>query len=104
MSDTLPAPIGGTVSIFLPSNEDEKSNVLILAEALSSAATYAQAEKAEATRRAYRSDFADFRTWCEARCRHRRRRSPPMSPCSRTEASRPRPSRGGSPRSVMRID
>ena len=32
-----------------------------------SAATYARAEKAEATRRAYRSDFALFRSWCEAK-------------------------------------
>jgi hypothetical protein len=31
------------------------------------AANYAQAEKAAATRRAYRSDFALFRSWCEVK-------------------------------------
>ena len=31
------------------------------------AAGYARAEKAEATRRAYRSDFGVFRSWCEAK-------------------------------------
>lgn len=31
------------------------------------AAAYARAEKSEATRRAYRSDFALFRSWCEAK-------------------------------------
>ena len=34
---------------------------------LEEAAGYARAEKAEATRRAYRSDFALFRSWCEAK-------------------------------------
>ena len=34
---------------------------------LEEAAGYARAEKAAATRRAYRSDFALFRSWCEAK-------------------------------------
>jgi len=34
---------------------------------LEEAAGYARAEKAEATRRAYRSDFAQFGSWCEAK-------------------------------------
>jgi site-specific recombinase XerD len=34
---------------------------------LEEAASYARAEKAEATRRAYKSDFARFRDWCEAK-------------------------------------
>jgi site-specific recombinase XerD len=34
---------------------------------LEEAACYARVEKAEATRRAYRSDFALFRSWCEAK-------------------------------------
>jgi site-specific recombinase XerC len=34
---------------------------------IESAAEYARAEKAAATRRAYRSDFALFRSWCEAK-------------------------------------
>jgi hypothetical protein len=34
---------------------------------IESAAGYARAEKAGATRRAYRSDFALFRSWCEAK-------------------------------------
>jgi site-specific recombinase XerD len=34
---------------------------------LEEAAGYARAEKAEATRRAYGSDFAQFRSWCEAK-------------------------------------
>lgn len=36
----------------------------IAADPLSRAANYAAAEKAEATRRAYRSDFAQFKAWC----------------------------------------
>jgi site-specific recombinase XerD len=36
-----------------------------LAPDLSQAAAYARAEKADATRRAYRSDFQIFRTWCD---------------------------------------
>ena len=31
------------------------------------ASGYARAEKSEATRRAYRSDFALFRSWCETK-------------------------------------
>lgn len=38
-----------------------------LAPEIEQAANYARAEKAEATRRAYRSDFAQFRSWCEAK-------------------------------------
>jgi hypothetical protein len=34
---------------------------------LEEAAGYARAEKSEATRRAYRSDFAQFRFWCETK-------------------------------------
>jgi site-specific recombinase XerD len=34
---------------------------------IESAAEYARAEKAAATKRAYRSDFALFRSWCEAK-------------------------------------
>jgi site-specific recombinase XerD len=68
MSETLPVPSGG--ALHLPDRYiGGKHGVATtgLAEALSSAATYAQAEKADATRRAYRSDFEDFRTWCERR-------------------------------------
>ena len=35
---------------------------------LEEAAGYARAEKAAATRRAYRSDFALFRSWCDKKC------------------------------------
>jgi hypothetical protein len=35
-------------------------------DALASAAQYARAEKAEATRRAYRADFLHFSQWCAA--------------------------------------
>jgi site-specific recombinase XerD len=34
---------------------------------VATAAEYARAEKAEATRRAYRSDFEIFRSWCAER-------------------------------------
>jgi len=37
-----------------------------LTDALSAAASYAEAEKAAATRRAYRSDWRHFHTWCES--------------------------------------
>ncbi len=39
----------------------------MLGPELEEAAGYALAEKAEATQRAYRSDFALFRSWCEAK-------------------------------------
>jgi site-specific recombinase XerD len=39
----------------------------ILGPELEAAAGYARAEKAVATRRAYRSDFEIFRSWCEAK-------------------------------------
>lgn len=39
----------------------------MLGPALEQAADYARAEKAAATRRAYRSDFDLFRTWCETK-------------------------------------
>lgn len=57
----LPVPIGGTVPVA------GTGTSLALAEPLTERAHhYALAEKCEATRRAYRSDFADFRTWCLA--------------------------------------
>jgi hypothetical protein len=37
-----------------------------LADALTSAATYAAEEKSSATRRAYRSDWVQFSAWCES--------------------------------------
>ena len=53
----LPVPaIGGSAAPARPE----------LTDALSRARDYALAEKSDATRRAYRSDFADFSTWCEA--------------------------------------
>lgn len=36
-----------------------------LTDVLTSAASYAEAEKADNTRRAYRADWRDFHTWCE---------------------------------------
>ena len=39
----------------------------MLGPELEDAADYARAEKAPATRRAYHSDFAIFRAWCEAK-------------------------------------
>ena len=56
-------------------SDNSPSRSLVIADAgalsatlgpeLSQAAGYARAEKAAATRRAYRSDFELFRTWCE---------------------------------------
>jgi len=46
---------------------DAGSTPATLERALDQAAGYARAEKAAATRRAYRSDFDLFRTWCEAK-------------------------------------
>jgi hypothetical protein len=43
------------------------SSLPALGTEIESAAEYARAEKAAATRRAYRSDFALFRSWCEAK-------------------------------------
>jgi hypothetical protein len=39
----------------------------MLGPELEEAVGYARAEKAPATRRAYRSDFEIFRSWCEAK-------------------------------------
>ena len=39
----------------------------VLGPELEEAAGYARAEKAETTRRAYRSDFSQFRAWCETK-------------------------------------
>jgi site-specific recombinase XerD len=57
MADSLPA-IPGHQSL-----ENTTQNGDFLA-AISSAAGYAKAEKSDATRRAYRSDFDQFRDWC----------------------------------------
>jgi site-specific recombinase XerD len=45
----------------------DESSLPALGTEIESAAEYARAEKAAATRRAYRSDFALFRSWCEAK-------------------------------------
>jgi site-specific recombinase XerD len=40
---------------------------VVEAEEVASAMSYAEQEKSEGTRRAYRSDFSIFVAWCEAR-------------------------------------
>jgi site-specific recombinase XerD len=51
----IPAAVPAGQSLPLPARE------------VATAAEYVRAEKAEATRRAYRSDFELFRSWCSAR-------------------------------------
>ena len=51
----LPAEIGPSPAAVVPTAE------------IAAAVTFARAEKAEATRRAYRTDFEIFRTWCNER-------------------------------------
>jgi site-specific recombinase XerD len=51
----LPAEIGPSPAAVVPTAE------------IAAAVTYARAEKADATRRAYRADFEIFRTWCNER-------------------------------------
>jgi hypothetical protein len=46
---------------------DANTLLATLTPEIESAAAYARAEKAAATRRAYRSDFGLFRSWCEAK-------------------------------------
>jgi site-specific recombinase XerD len=53
-SRSLVIPNSGSVSAALRPDLDDATN-------------YARADKAQATRRAYRSDFEIFRGWCEAR-------------------------------------
>lgn len=53
--ETLPVPVG---AIGAPASS--------LADSLASAWDYALNEKSEATRKAYRSDFSQFTTWCRA--------------------------------------
>lgn len=72
---TLPVPIGGGITPRFeggknpPTNESEKSygaaHYVAPPAVLDRAADYARSEKAEATRRAYRSDFAHFSAWCD---------------------------------------
>ena len=50
----LPVPIGGALTTETPSFTD----------ALNSAGEYARADNADATRRAYLSDFRNFSAWC----------------------------------------
>src|SRR5262249_32889241 len=62
---------------FAMTADNSPSRGLVIADAdtppgtlgpeLEEAAGYARAEKAAATRRAYRSDFALFRFWCETK-------------------------------------
>ena len=74
---TLPAPIAASTTVALTAADETAVH------------GFALAEKSAATRRAYRSDFAIFSTWCEGRgscrCRRRRRWSP------RSWPTRPRP-------------
>lgn len=49
----------------LPVPRPDGAVAATVTDALRSAADYAKAEKAEGTRRAYRSDWTHFRTWCE---------------------------------------
>jgi site-specific recombinase XerD len=51
----LPAEIGPSPAAIVPTAE------------IAAAVTFARAEKAEATRRAYRTDFEIFRNWCNER-------------------------------------
>ena len=51
----IPATVPAGKSLPLPARE------------VAAAAEYARADKAEATRRAYRSDFEIFRAWCAER-------------------------------------
>jgi site-specific recombinase XerD len=76
MSNTLPVPIGG-MTIFSPSNEGEKidegasarTDVLppiaapLFVDAVHAAEGFMAASRADATRRAYESDWADFSAW-----------------------------------------
>jgi hypothetical protein len=52
---SIPATVPASESLPLPARE------------VAAAADYARAEKAVATRRAYRSDFEIFRAWCAER-------------------------------------
>jgi site-specific recombinase XerD len=66
----------GPTAIVEAHRNDEKSNLpaelanrpsaAALKVALQSASDYAAASKSEATKRAYRSDWADFHAWCES--------------------------------------
>jgi site-specific recombinase XerD len=51
----------------LPDRVETPAFPATLAPELAAAVTYAKAEKAEATRRAYGTDFRLFREWCEAK-------------------------------------
>ncbi len=73
--EALYEAINNSMAEITTDNSPSRSLVTAAADALPAmlgpeleeAAGYARAEKAEATRRAYRSDFEIFRSWCEAR-------------------------------------
>jgi site-specific recombinase XerD len=61
--------IGGKTGTKLPAPSETKHQLHAAppADELALALEFARAEKSAATRRAYRSDFAAFRKWCDAR-------------------------------------
>lgn len=63
MGQTLPVPAGFASGSLAQATGSEASGVAT-ADAPGRAADYATASKSEATRRAYRSDWADFTAWC----------------------------------------
>lgn len=64
MKSDDPAKSGSPATSLVPVTT---AGVPAIANSLASAATYALAEKSEATRRAYRSDFDHFTSWCDQR-------------------------------------
>jgi site-specific recombinase XerD len=67
MSSNLPVPVDKSPSVV--TDCDDNKNRPLLEQ--SRASDYARAEKSDATRKAYRSDFAHFTLWCDA-CEPRR--------------------------------
>jgi site-specific recombinase XerD len=59
--DSLPPPDSSPVAVKPP------GTLFTLQEEIEDAARFARAEKSEASRRAYKSDFTIFRAWCSAR-------------------------------------
>lgn len=66
---SLQAPLSSQIhqAARIPATVPAGAPLPLPAREVATAAEYARAEKAEATRRAYRSDFEIFRSWCSAR-------------------------------------
>jgi hypothetical protein len=98
------APPHGTDTAVLPAIILKPATALpaLPAEDIARAVEFARQDKAESTRRAYRSDFAAFTAWCTGGPRGDGRGSPRHDPAQQDRSGRPgRHDRGRSWRRLL---